>query len=73
MVRCTCFGDVTGDSVVNGKDISLFVNCVLGGAGNSACADLNHSGSTTTADIALFVTHCVVRFMRTVTKVEGRS
>jgi len=53
---CTCRGDVNGDSVVNGKDIRGFVTCLVAGGAGCDCADVNHSGSATPADIAPFIT-----------------
>lgn len=54
-VGCNCFGDVTGDSVVNGNDISGFSACIISGGAGCACADLDHSGTPAMADIPLFV------------------
>jgi len=42
---CALPGDANGDSVVNGKDVGDFVQCLLGtGGANCPCADMNGGG-----------------------------
>jgi len=53
---CTCFGDMNGDTVVNGGDINLFSSCVAAGGAGCPCGDMDHSGSATSADVTTFVT-----------------
>jgi len=53
---CTCRGDMNGDTVVNGRDVLLFSQCVASGGVGCPCADMNQSGSATNADVAAFVT-----------------
>jgi subtilisin-like proprotein convertase family protein len=53
---CSCRSDMNLDGLVNGKDISGFVRCLLGSGTNCTCADLNRDSVVTTADISLFVT-----------------
>src|SRR5262245_56299551 len=39
---CSLPGDMNGDSVIDGDDVQLFINCVLGVNGaNCACADFD--------------------------------
>jgi len=54
---CTCFGDLTGDGMVDGRDVNAMAACVIsaGGAGCD-CADVDHAGGVTAADIAPFIT-----------------
>jgi len=55
-VGCTCFGDMNGDTLVDGGDVSGFTQCVISGGGaGCACADMNHSGTVTPDDVAGFV------------------
>src|SRR5262249_49039371 len=53
----TCPGDIDGNSVADGRDVSLFVKCVTGGgtAGQRACADMNGDGSVDATDAHLLV------------------
>ena len=51
----TCSADVNADGVRSGTDIQDFLACLLGGGENCVCADLNSSGTTTDADVTLFV------------------
>lgn len=58
---CACFGDLNGDSYVNGVDIQEFAKCYIGYGGGSIptaclCADMNGDESLSPADVALFVT-----------------
>jgi len=53
---CTCFGDMNGDGGVSGRDINLFAQCVASGGAGCPCADMNHSGSATSADVPAFIT-----------------
>lgn len=52
---CPCFGDMNGDTVVNGRDITLFSTCVAAGGAGCPCADMDHSGSATNTDVTAFV------------------
>lgn len=54
---CTCFGDLTGDGMVNGRDVNAMAACVIsaGGAGCD-CADVDHAGGVTAADVGPFIT-----------------
>jgi hypothetical protein len=51
---CYCPGDLTGDGKKDGRDIQLFVACVMSG-GNCSCADVDAMNGVTPADTALFV------------------
>jgi hypothetical protein len=52
---CPMLGDINGDGVIDGQDVQLFVNCLLGSSGtNCGCADFNGDGVSTT-DVPLFV------------------
>lgn len=53
---CTCLGDLTAEGLVNGRDVRKFSDCIVNGGAGCACADVNHSGSVTPADIGPFVT-----------------
>jgi len=53
---CPCRGDVNGDTLVNGKDVKLFAQCVASGGAGCPCADMNNSGSATSADVPAFIT-----------------
>jgi len=53
---CTLPGDVNLDGLRNGRDITTFAACVIGGATQDcACADVNASGSVDAADMVPFV------------------
>lgn len=54
---CTCFGDLNGDTIVDGRDVSAMAACVIsaGGAG-CECADIDHAGGVTVADVGPFIT-----------------
>jgi len=56
---CSCFGDLNGDGVVDGKDVKPFANCVASGGAGCPCGDMNHVGGATSADVAAFVTACL--------------
>lgn len=56
---CITPGDANGDGIVNGSDVSAFVECMLIGfvsGGNCPCADMDGMNGLTPADIPLFVT-----------------
>ncbi|MFO0972286.1 MAG: hypothetical protein U1A27_02440 [Phycisphaerae bacterium] len=60
----TCQGDVNGDNAVRGNDIQGFVRCLINGPAITAgcqCADLNGSGTITTADIGTFIAELLGR------------
>lgn len=53
---CTLIGDVNLDGAVDGDDVQLFTNCVIGiGGSNCGCADFDNNGSATPADVDQFV------------------
>jgi len=54
---CTCAGDVSGDSQLDGADVQGFVNCLLGGGGDCSCADVDGSMTVDVGDIDDFVTN----------------
>lgn len=56
---CPCKGDLNGDTVVNGKDVNLFAQCVASGGVGCPCGDMNNSSSANSADVAAFVTAVV--------------
>ena len=44
--QCTMPGDMNQDGVVNGADVQLFVNCLIGSGGvNCTCADFDGGGA----------------------------
>lgn len=47
---CTCRGDVNGDTLVNGKDIQAFANCLTAG-GSCSCADVNNDTVADASDV----------------------
>lgn len=51
---CTCPGDTNGDGQKNGRDIQLFVNCLVA-AGPCSCADVDGLGGVSLSDVAFFV------------------
>jgi hypothetical protein len=51
---CYCLGDMNGDGLRDGRDIQLFVTCVLGG-GDCSCADVNQTNGVDLNDVAAFV------------------
>ena len=51
---CACIGDMNGDGVKDGRDIQLFVSCVLAG-GSCACADADGMSGVTIDDLHVFV------------------
>jgi hypothetical protein len=52
---CPMLGDINGDGVIDGQDVQLFVNCLLGSNGtNCGCADFN-GGGVSSNDVPLFV------------------
>lgn len=55
-VGCTCFGDMNGDTTVNGVDIPLFATCVAAGGASCPCGDMDHAGGATSSDVTAFVT-----------------
>ncbi len=57
---CSCYGDMNGDTKINGLDIQAFVNCYVGFywspiPAQCACADVDESGSFSPDDVELFV------------------
>src|SRR5262249_10211189 len=53
--RATCGGDLTGNAIVDGSDIQLFVACQFGTVGPTCgCADMNGDGQLDTVDVLLF-------------------
>lgn len=53
-VACACSSDMDADTQRTGKDVQLFVECMLGGGSNCACADVN-GGGLDVSDINAFV------------------
>ncbi len=51
---CYCLADMNGDGKKDGRDVQLFVGCVLAG-GNCSCADTDQANGVTLADVAPFV------------------
>lgn len=47
-------GDLTGDGLLDGDDVQLFVNCFLTG-NDCACADVDGVAGITVEDISEFV------------------
>jgi hypothetical protein len=52
---CYCLGDMNGDGKRDGRDIRLFVACLLAG-GDCTCADVNQANGVDLNDVAIFVT-----------------
>jgi len=52
---CWCTSDVNHDGVRDGRDVQAFVDCLLAGGGNCACADVQTDGVLNMADVAAFV------------------
>ena len=56
--QCLCPPDMNQDGHVDGNDVTCFVRCLLPpstGCLACACADLDGSGTVTTADVVPFV------------------
>ncbi|MBN2562216.1 MAG: hypothetical protein JXQ75_14930 [Phycisphaerae bacterium] len=53
---CWCMSDVNNDGLRNGLDVQGFIDCMLAGGVNCACADLYTDGHLDLQDIATFVT-----------------
>lgn len=51
---CYCPGDLTGDGKKDGRDIQLFVACMMSG-GNCSCADMDASNGVDIGDVSVFV------------------
>jgi hypothetical protein len=51
---CYCPGDLTGDGKKDGRDVQLFVNCVMSG-GTCSCADIDAANGVNLADVPVFV------------------
>ncbi len=51
----TCLGDLTGESLINGSDIQMFVDCILGTNGSCDCADVDAIGGLDMNDVTVFV------------------
>ena len=57
-VGCALPGDLNEDGSVDGRDIQLFVDCLLTGStpsGNCACGDFTGNHAVDMSDISLFV------------------
>ncbi len=52
---CWCLSDVNNDGNRDGLDVQGFVDCILAGGVNCACADLYTDGVLDVQDIATFV------------------
>ncbi len=52
---CWCMSDMNNDGVRDGADIQAFVDCMLSGGADCACADLNRDGALDVSDIGTFV------------------
>lgn len=55
VVGCACRGDLSGDAMVDGRDIRGFAACAINGGSGCACGDLTSDGGVTAADIGPFV------------------
>ena len=53
---CNCPGDLTGDGNKDGRDVQLFINCIMSG-GNCSCADMDLANGVTVADVPTFVSN----------------
>ena len=53
---CYCLADMNGDGKKDGRDVQLFVSCVLAG-GNCSCADVDQANGVTLADVPMFVSN----------------
>ncbi len=53
---CWCLSDLNNDGQRDGDDIQAFADCLLGGAFDCACADLDTDGSLTFTDVTAIVT-----------------
>ncbi len=53
---CYCLGDMTGDSLRDGRDVQKFVNCLIADR-NCSCADIDAVNGVTFDDISGFVTN----------------
>jgi hypothetical protein len=51
---CYCPGDLTGDGKKYGRDVQLFVSCMMSG-GNCSCADVDVANGVNLADVPVFV------------------
>jgi hypothetical protein len=51
---CACPGDMNGDTIRNGLDISQFVQCIIVG-GSCSCADVDGITGINMSDVAEFV------------------
>ena len=51
---CYCPGDLTGDGTKNGRDVQLFVSCLLSG-GSCSCADIDLANGVNINDVPVFV------------------
>jgi hypothetical protein len=52
---CWCWSDVNNDGLRDGLDVQEFVDCLLAGGVNCACADLYTDGVLDVSDITAFV------------------
>ena len=51
---CYCLADMNADSKKDGRDVQLFIGCVLAG-GSCSCADVDATNGVTIADVPVFV------------------
>ncbi|HVP09685.1 MAG TPA: hypothetical protein VMV94_00690 [Phycisphaerae bacterium] len=52
---CWCMSDLNNDGLLNGQDVQVFIDCMIAGGANCACADLYTDGRLDVQDIATFV------------------
>jgi hypothetical protein len=52
---CWCLSDVNNDGLRDGLDVQEFIDCVLAGGVNCACADLYTDGALDLEDVDVFV------------------
>lgn len=52
----TCLGDVNGDTIRDGLDMAMMIECILNpDPMQCKCADMNDDGASTLADVGQFV------------------
>ncbi len=52
---CWCVADMNNDGLRNGNDIQAFVDCIISGGSNCACADIETNGVLNMTDATMFV------------------
>ncbi len=52
---CWCLADLNNDGLRDGDDIQAFVDCMIGGGSNCACADIETNGELNMSDVTMFV------------------